>query len=241
MGKTAIECYMAWARFWEISIAMRYAPVVDQLKKIYRDGTKILEVGSSGAGVTRFFKAPVTSLDISFGDMTEYDESLVTKVTASVENIPFPENSFDVLISVDMFEHLDEGLRKRALGEFFRVVKPGGCIMIAVPCGRLSGFHERIIDAAYRIIKKKEHPWLGEHIRFGLPEWRALREQITASCPGCPIAVRDNVNVFVWFWFHIINGLLPVPIRRPLMQAVFPAVKHVNFMPYRKFFLVKII
>lgn len=234
-----LKRYMTWARYWEISIAMRYEPIRKQLARNYTKETKILEVGAGGAGVTRFFPVPVTSLDIAFGDLTEYDRSLTTQVTASVESIPFPDNHFDVLISVDMFEHLDVNLRKKALLEFFRVTKPDGMLMIAVPCSKLSTFHEKIINWAYKIIKKKEHPWLEEHIKYGLPEWKALLDQIKSVNSKCLIEVQDNVNVFLWFILHNINGFLPPAIRRPIMQCVFPFVKYINFMPYRKFFLIK--
>jgi hypothetical protein len=43
----------------------------------------------------------------------------------------------------------------------------------------------------------------------------------------------------MWFWLHILNGLLPVSIKRPLMRLIFPLAKHVNLFPYRKFFLIR--
>jgi GT2 family glycosyltransferase len=173
-----VKRYLNWSKSWEIDVALRYSPIVSQLSNIYRPETEILEVGSSGSGITRFYKAPVTSLDIHFYESPEVDQSLITKVTASVENIPFPGNYFDVLISVDMFEHLDENMRIKALNEFFRVLKPGGKIFLSVPCGSISSIHERILNAIYKIVKKRNNPWLIEHINFGLPKWNALHDQI---------------------------------------------------------------
>ncbi len=52
-------------------------------------------------------------------------------VTADAMRLPFASNSFDVLIAMDMLEHLpDDAL---ALKEFYRVLKPGGIIIATVP------------------------------------------------------------------------------------------------------------
>lgn len=46
-------------------------------------------------------------------------------------NIPFMDNTFDIVISEDVFEHVAN--YDKALQEIFRVLKPGGCHIFTVP------------------------------------------------------------------------------------------------------------
>jgi len=48
---------------------------------------------------------------------------------ASAELIPFPDKSFDVVISNGVFNLIPE--KKRAMHEVFRVLRPGGRLMVA--------------------------------------------------------------------------------------------------------------
>ena len=202
---------------WDIDILLRYYPIVKFLKSFYKPDTKILEVGSFNAGIATFFPVPVTALDICFAD--DIDDKLVTKVVSSVENIPFEGKTFDVVISIDMFEHY-------------------GKIVIAVPCGELSSIFENLLSAIYRFFRNREHPWLKEHIAYGLPDWKELYKQIKSVNGNCRIQVLNNINVFVWFWLYIFKSMLPISTRGILTQIFFPVVRNINISPYRKVFII---
>ena len=49
----------------------------------------------------------------------------------SAEALPFPDDSFDVVVSSLMMHHLPEELRPRAIGEMKRVLRTGGTILLA--------------------------------------------------------------------------------------------------------------
>jgi SAM-dependent methyltransferase len=52
-------------------------------------------------------------------------------VAGSVLEMPFPDDSFDLAVSLDVIEHLDDDLA--AMRELRRTVAPGGALLVTVP------------------------------------------------------------------------------------------------------------
>ena len=50
---------------------------------------------------------------------------------ADVRRLPFADGSFDVVTAMDIIEHIDDD--KAAASEIFRVLKPGGRLLVTVP------------------------------------------------------------------------------------------------------------
>lgn len=48
-----------------------------------------------------------------------------------IKNLSFKDHSFDVIICIHVFEHIDDD--KRAMAEIYRVLKPGGVALLDVP------------------------------------------------------------------------------------------------------------
>jgi len=75
---------------------------------------------------------------------------LDTVVEGSVDALPFPDGVFEVVVSLDVlyFAGVDEG---RAMAEFYRVLKPGGVLVLNLPAFEaLRGEHDAAVNGVRR-------------------------------------------------------------------------------------------
>jgi SAM-dependent methyltransferase len=75
---------------------------------------------------------------------------------ASINEIPFASNSFDVVVSVDVLE-CEAVVEEKAYREMWRLLKPGGYMLLVVPAydWLLSEEHHRAVRAVRRYSRKK--------------------------------------------------------------------------------------
>jgi SAM-dependent methyltransferase len=93
----------------------------------------------------------------SIGD---YDSSLRIDL-GDVMDLPYEDNSFDVYLSFGVIEHIEEN-RERILQEAYRILKPGGSIILSVP----------ILNLIARIL------WCANKVRFGFREDKYYFEEV---------------------------------------------------------------
>lgn len=108
--------------------------------------SRILDVGS-GAGATlrelsRYGSA--VGIDISRRAVDYCQRRGCRKIVlVGEEELPFPDNCFDLVVALDVIEHLeDDG---KALAEYGRILKPGGSLLLTVPAYRwLWSWHDEV-------------------------------------------------------------------------------------------------
>ncbi|MDG1550857.1 MAG: class I SAM-dependent methyltransferase [Candidatus Poseidoniaceae archaeon] len=144
-----------------------------------KEGMKILEVGCGpGSFAEDLVGLDVTCLDPS-AEMLRVAKKRVDSarksrgeepakyVEAIAESIPLPDDTFDRVFCLFSFRDFQD--KKKGLEEIFRVLKPGGQLVIC-DAGKANWFHglagriwmATIVQLIARVItKEKDHPWKG--------------------------------------------------------------------------------
>ena len=63
-----------------------------------------------------------------------------------IEQLAFPDQSFDVVLSTFMMHHLPDDLKRRGLAEIVRVLKPGGRLLVLDMKGPVGPWKSNIAD-----------------------------------------------------------------------------------------------
>lgn len=106
--------------------------VIDKLA--LPSSARILDAGcGSGRNMVELARrGPVTGIELSETSVALARQREAGEVVAgSVLEMPFAEDSFDLAVSLDVIEHLDDDLA--ALRELRRTVAPGGALLVTVP------------------------------------------------------------------------------------------------------------
>lgn len=88
-------------------------------------------VGMYASQVRRRYAARVESFDIEWDRVREAIVDTPHSVVAAAEHLPYAANSFDVLMSNEVLEHVNDD--RAAAREIVRVLKPGGRAILFVP------------------------------------------------------------------------------------------------------------
>ena len=119
----------------EIEHKQRYLSIKDLVK-----GKRVLDA-ACGEGYGSFFLASfaesVTGMDIDQGVIekakSKYIRDNLSYAASSVELLPFESNSFDIVVSFETIEHVDEIIQHSFLEEVKRVLTPDGILIISTP------------------------------------------------------------------------------------------------------------
>ena len=99
------------------------------------DNARVLETGC-GIGmytsqIRRRYTETVDGFDIELERVAEARAETPHAIVAAAENLPYPSNWFDTILSTDVLEHVQDD--RVAAAEIVRVLKPGGRAVIFVP------------------------------------------------------------------------------------------------------------
>ena len=121
---------------------------------------------------------------------------------ADALDMPFPDNSFDLVWSLESGEHMPD--KQQFVNELFRVCEPGGKIIIVTWCHRdleegeteLKGWEKRLLKKINRA--------------YYLPEWCSVQDYVDLlEAKGAKDLKRDDWSYIIApFWKAVIKSSL---------------------------------
>ena len=125
-------------------------------------GKKILDIGCGyGWCEINFLKRGVkkiSAIEISENDLTTIrqnvkDERLELKEGSAIK-LPFPDGSFDTIVSWEVIEHIHQNTESVMFKEVYRVLKPNGHFYLSTPH---RSFFANILDPAWWLIGHRHY------------------------------------------------------------------------------------
>ena len=144
------------------AIAPLYARVTYSKTHILREAAalpvkgRLLDVGGGTgrvASAIRDLVDEVVIADVSFGMLDKADRSSLKPVCGGSESLPFADGSFERVIMVDALHHVSH--HADSAREMFRVLKPGGLLVIEEPDIRTFGV--KLIALAEKMLLMRSH------------------------------------------------------------------------------------
>jgi SAM-dependent methyltransferase len=144
--------------FWYRAL---HGHVLALLEKFAPDATDLLDAGCGTGGLAaRLIEVgkAITALDLREEALAHCRErGLKNLVQGSVDALPFPDASFDAVLSLDVWYHraVDD---EKAAREAARVVRPGGIVLVNLPAyDWLRGHHDVVVHTARRYDRARLH------------------------------------------------------------------------------------
>lgn len=109
------------------------AVTLNQIVSILQPGDKILDVG---VGLGRLLSKVESNIekygvDISKSYLGEAKDKGITVCLSKIEELPYSDNIFDVIVTTDVLEHVFD--LNQCVKEIKRVLKPNGYLIVRVP------------------------------------------------------------------------------------------------------------
>ena len=164
-------------------------------------GYRLLDVGSGPARLVETFLP--TWVDVVRTDVTTFDDSSIVEMPPD-GSLPFPDQSFDIVLAMDVLEHVPGGRRAGLLAECQRVARRS--LIIAGPLYSPEVVAaERAFAEFARTVSGRELEFLAEHARFGLPEWDDIL--VALDRRAWHVVTVDNAPLAEWQLFNTIDFL----------------------------------
>lgn len=112
-----------------LELKLRYGKLIRHCPEVRDPRTSVLEVGGGGSGIAQFLQRPVQGLT---AEPTQSQTPWLSLDTGDVRDMPYPNDTFDVVVCADAIQALPAADWPRAIAELVRVAKQK--VVISVPC-----------------------------------------------------------------------------------------------------------
>jgi SAM-dependent methyltransferase len=180
-------------------------------------GWRVLDAGCGTGGILTYL-APygrtcgidASALALGFARCREHRHL----AQASVEALPFPDATFDLVVSFDVLQHASIGDDRRAARELARVLRPGGWLLLRLPAyDWLRSAHDAFVHTRHRYTA-------GEVSRLIAGAGLALRRLTYANTLLFPLIAARRLVGRLSADAHSDVTPLPAPLNRLLEAAL---------------------
>lgn len=178
---------------------------------------EVLEVGGGRSGLARLLypNAHVTTLDVEEQHAAAYvnRDPQVRFVVGDATELPFPDDSFDVVTFLDVLEHIPDDAR--AVAEATRVLRPGGFVLVTTPSHHWRFPYYRALAPICPTDEELIARW--EHVRRGYSP-----ADLARLFGRPPIKAAGFINPVTALGHDLAWSKLPEPVRHALCLFVSP-------------------
>lgn len=108
---------------------------VDEELKLLSPGNKVLDLGCGTGHFSNYifskgFEVHAIDPSLKMLEFARNNFPNISFIEGVASSLPFPDNSFDLIISIEVLRYLDTADVKQAYAEMYRVLKPGGRILV---------------------------------------------------------------------------------------------------------------
>lgn len=118
--------------------------------------SRLLDIGCGTGGLLEDLQDlfNVEGVDPSLQARTFCTDKNILSLPGTAEHLPYDSNQFDVITMSDVLEHVDNDAK--AISEAYRVLQPGGYLLITVPAHPfLFGKHDKALEHFRRYTKSQ--------------------------------------------------------------------------------------
>lgn len=198
----------------------RYKCVQDIVALIKRDHPlRVLDVGGHPGLISEFLPREETYvLDIMHCDLANY-------IRGDGTVLPFKDGSFDVVTSLDVYEHISFERRAAFIDELCRVTRD--LVILSAP------FKNRDVELAEQLLYDYvvrvfgEFPTLREHLDYGLPDLDGLLTQLRGK--ELPVVSFPSGHLYNWLAMMLVKHYVVAVLNSEKIQKEVDKLYNLNF------------
>lgn len=183
----------------------RHYIVSNIVNKVFRKNDEkltILDLGGYAGQTQHFFvNDKVTVLDTyDINNQTNY-------IKGDATNLTFQDSSFDIVTNFDVFEHIPRESRHKFVTEALRVSRRAVILTFPVDHNSIGATSEveNTLDTFFKKLTGSRHPWLREHIDYGIPTAEEFEKLLNDS--GAVFTKISSNSIASWKLMQTLNFL----------------------------------
>lgn len=127
-------------------------------------------------------------------------------------------NAYDIVVALDVYEHVPEEKRESFLRETYRVAKYMTILCFPFANGKNEGAELRV-NNYYKAIYGKDHIWLIEHIENGLPDISKVKEILYKASIDYRVFEHGDINIWE-DWMKALIATYDIPSVAPYLESL---------------------